>query len=189
MRAGLEQATVSDILNDRTRPAFSTVERIVGAIGTTYGELFDEPRVFLSVEDALALHKAMAVLNRLLANDARQPEKASPRPGDEVLPLPAEPIPERQFRQGARRAFKVTTDAMIGAGVLDGDIVFVSPIVDLAAAEGEIVVCRLDGTLYLKRLEVRGRQTALVSANPRYPDVIVRESDNFVMIGVVTAGR
>jgi transcriptional regulator with XRE-family HTH domain len=207
MRAGLEPATVSDIMNDRTRPTFATVERMVVAIGTTFGELFDEPRIYLSEEDAAVAHKFVALLNRLIANDAAQKALREPqparrrrpdqvkdepvvsRPGDELVLLPNEPITERQFRQGARRAFKVTTDAMIGAGILDGDVVFVRPTVDLASADGEIVVCRLDGALYLKRLELRGRQTALLNTNPRYPDIIVRETDSFVLIGVVIVGR
>ncbi len=218
-RAGLEQATVSDIMNDRTRPNFATVERIVVAIGTTFGELFDEPRIHLSEEDAVVAHKFVALMNRLLANDAaqkalrepvRQPVRAksprrvadasprrrrpeSPRvtreprhPADEVLSLPNEVIPETHFRRGARRVFRVITDALIGAGILDGDVIFVRPSLDLTAADGEIIVCRLDGALYVKRLDLRGHQTALLSANPRYPDVVVRETDNFVMIGVVT---
>lgn len=189
MRAGLEAATVSDILNDRTRPAFATVERMIGAIGTTYGELFDEPRVLLSVEDALVLQQAVAVLNRLLANDAAKQEKSIARPGDELLPLPNEPVPERHFRKGARRAFKVTTDAMIGAGILDGDVVYVRPAADVPAADGEVIACRLDGALYVKRLDLRGGHTVLVSENPRYPPVTVRENDNFLLIGVVTVGR
>jgi transcriptional regulator with XRE-family HTH domain len=223
-RTGLQTATVSDIVNDRSQPAFDTVERMVAAIGTTYGELFDEPQIHLSYEDAAVARSFADVLRRLLENDALQAairktntsirpprrrskpssETSAPTPpsapkgtvirdgprrirneNHEVGNLPNEPIPEPYYRNGARRAFKVLTDAMIGSGILLGSIIYTSKTIDLNSADGEIIVCTLNGTLYLKRLDLRSGQKVLESTNPRYPALFVDESDELELIGVM----
>lgn len=108
------------------------------------------------------------------------------RERDEVQPS-LEPIPEWHYREGARRAFTVTTDSMIGAegGILEGATIFVRMSVDVEAADGKIVICVLNGTRYLKQLDLRGRQTVLVNLNPRYPKLTVTEKDDFALFGVV----
>jgi SOS-response transcriptional repressor LexA len=221
-RSGLEQATVSDIVNDRSHPRFDTVERMVKAIGTTFGELFDEPRIQLSAEDAELGRTFAAVLDRLLQNDAaqktvaqtgtsiparrrrtrktssgsgpttssttielRDASNAMRNQGHEVENLPNEIIPEWHYRMSARRAYRVLTDSMIGIGILQGAVVYVRPTIDVAAADGEIIICMLNGTLYLKRLDLRGRTKSLESANPRYPALLVTDSDTFALAGIV----
>jgi SOS-response transcriptional repressor LexA len=42
-----------------------------------------------------------------------------------------------------------------------------------------------NGTFYLKQLDLRGRQRALESTNPRYPVLFVIDHDEFVLIGAV----
>ena len=74
-RSGLEEATVSDLLNGKTRrPAFDSVERVVKAIGTSFSELFDEPRLELSAGDAILAQEFRDLLSRLLQNSATQQE-------------------------------------------------------------------------------------------------------------------
>jgi len=224
-RSGLEEATVSDVVNDRTHPRFDTVERMVKAIGTTFGELFDEPRIQLSAEDAQSSRTFAAVLDRLLQNDAAQKavaqtgtsipqrrsrkRKATSGPGStephtssttselrdapgavrreshEVENLPNEIIPEWHYRMNARRAYKVLTDAMIGIGILEGAKIYLRSAIDIAAADGEIIICKLNGTMYLKRLDLRGGTKSLESANPRYSALTVTDSDLFALVGVV----
>jgi len=154
-------------------------------------------RISLSGKNVALVHRFMALLSGLLADGAVQTTAPATRrrrvrrrvsspahPADELLLLPSQVIPETHFRHGARLAFKVLTDAMNGARLLEGHTVFVRPAA--TAADGDVVVCRLDGVLYLKRLERRGRQKTLISANVRYPVMTVRRGDDFVMIGVVT---
>jgi transcriptional regulator with XRE-family HTH domain len=172
---GLEQATVSDIVNDRSHPKFRTVEQMVIAIGTTFGELFDEPRIQLSYDDAVLARRFSELLHRLLENDAAQKSitetvatqsHSTRRRGDastpetqstttkirdariltashEVQNLPTETIPEPYFRAGARRAFRVLTDSMIGSGILQNALVYVIPTLDIDAADGRVIVCKL----------------------------------------------
>lgn len=219
-RTGLEPATVSDVVNERSRPSFDTVERMVAAIGTTFADVFDEPRIYLSTEDAALTRAFRFFLDRLLENDAAQKAVAAttitihpsrtrrrkakvpphitsqvlgkdmtrdaPRRSDnhEVQNLPTEIIPEGHYRMGVRRAFKVLTDALLGDGVLEGAIIYVHPTIDVAAADGEIVVGLLNGTWYLKRLDLRGGQRVLRSTNPRYPALTVTGNDDFTLFGV-----
>jgi SOS-response transcriptional repressor LexA len=210
--ARLETTTVNDIVNDRADPRFSTVQRIVEAIGTTFGELFDEPRIYLSPQDVETLTRSIELDQRLLTNDAaqkalrepapaksfqqrRQPDmirdaRVTKHPADELVPLPNHQIPEKYVRQSARRAFKVITDAMIGAGILEGDIIYVRSTIAELEADGEIIACRLDGALKLKRLDLRGGDKTLQNANPHYEDLVVKPADAFHMIGVVVnAGK
>jgi transcriptional regulator with XRE-family HTH domain len=196
-RAGLNQITVSDVLNDRRRPSFETVERMVIAIGATFGKIFDEPRVALSAEDAILIRDFRDLLNRLLAEDATPTKpKTQPRStrarrpkrvegNHEVRNLPDEPIPEWHYRMGARRAFAVLTDTMIGAGILEGSVIYVRPTIDLKTADGRIILCALNGTWYLKRLHVRARRKVLESENPRHPTLVVTDDDDFRLIGIV----
>lgn len=213
VRTGLEQATVSDIVNDRTNPKFRTVERMVEAIGTTFGEMFDEPRIYLSPRDVETLNRSTELSQRLLANDAAQkalrntsappPPKGElprgtiihdprPRPGDELVHLVNHKIAEEFGRLGARQAFRVTTDTMIGEGILEGDIIYVRPTIAESEADGEIIACRLGGALKVKRLELdlRSGKKTLRNANRHYEDLVVKPGEAFHMIGVVvTAGK
>src|SRR5664279_1340436 len=80
LRAGIMTATVSDIVNDRSRPAFDTVERMVRAIGATFGELFDEPRIELPYEDGALVRGFDGLLHRLMENDSAQKAAAKTHP-------------------------------------------------------------------------------------------------------------
>ena len=210
VRAGHTKTTVHTIVNDKTDPLHSTVERMVAVIGTTYGEMYDEPRIALSAEDVETGHRAATLLERLLAADAaqkelraaaaqRRPEPKTQRPrgdvirdgeaprhpADELLEIANHQIPETFVRQKARRTYKVLTDAMIGEGIFEGDLVYVRTTVDEISADGLIVVCRLNGALKIKQLDLRGGQRRLLNRNDNYEDLTVTGGDTFAMIGVV----
>lgn len=199
-RAGLPEATVSAVMKgNRGNPKWDTVERLVNAIPTTWGDLFDEPRIQLTVKDAALAHEFSDFLARLLANDERQKEqrrvqsvrtiddKPDRSPRDEVEELREHPIPEEYDREGAR-PFRVLTDAMIGVGIMEGAVIFcqVKPRSrHLDAFDGEIAIVRLDGRLYLRRIDRRGNQTVLTSENaPRYGDIHVKPSETCELVAV-----
>ena len=171
-RSGVDKYAIADILRDERDPQLSTLRKLVTAMGMTWAAFFQEPQIAFSSEEARSVGMTRDTLDRLLENDAklkasmpappvdaeRQHRRAkraeSGRPPmteirdsgsmDEVRPSDA-PISEWHYRHGVRRAFTVTTDAMIGpeAGILQGATIFVRPTVDAENADGEIVVCKL----------------------------------------------
>ena len=160
-----------------------------------------------------ALRESVPLLERILANDATQKQVAAPpiepppprrrrrktaeeapRGSEirdsapihhEVHPVANGLVPEWALRLGATRPYTVHTDAMIGAGILEKAVIYVRPSVDLASADGQVIVCTLNRSTYLKRLDLRGGRKVLENANPRYAEITVTDDDDFSMIGVV----
>ena len=78
---------------------------------------------------------------------------------------------------------RVEGDSMVGAGIRDGDLL----VVDRAreAKSGAIVVAVVDGELTVKRLRIGRQGIRLEAENPAYPPIVVRESADLVIWGVV----
>jgi transcriptional regulator with XRE-family HTH domain len=193
-RANMEEATVSKIITGKTpSPFFATVEKIMQAAGLTWGELFEEPQMRLSETDARVAREFREVLDRIIDSDTRQKRISRSQisvvrdaPGgehDDVEELPQHEIPEVYQRVGANRVYRVRTDAM---QILEGSLLFARATRNEEAADGETVVCRLNGTLYLRRLDRRGGRTVLEATNARYSAIrIDRSNDQFTLVAVV----
>jgi repressor LexA len=75
--------------------------------------------------------------------------------------------PEDLLGAGDHFALEVKGDSMIGAGILDGDVVLIKK--TEVADSGDIVVALIDNEeATLKRLRKRGNSIALEAANPNY---------------------
>jgi len=75
--------------------------------------------------------------------------------------------PEDLLSAGEHFALEVKGDSMIGAGILDGDVVMIKR--TDTADSGDIVVALVDNEeATLKRLRKRGNSIALEAANPAY---------------------
>lgn len=194
-RTGMHKSTISKVMKGETgSPTWETVETLVNAIGTTWGDLFDEPRIQLSVKDSALAAEFRDFLERLLANDAAQKERyrsdaeeirdALDRGVDEVAELTEKQITGNHLRSGAR-PYKVLTDSMIGAGILEGSTIWAKPSLHLDAADGHIAIVRLNKTLFLKRVDRRGQQTVLTSANPRYGDIHVKPGEKCDLVAIL----
>ncbi|HEV8435443.1 MAG TPA: S24 family peptidase [Thermoanaerobaculia bacterium] len=191
LRAKMEEGTLSKIITGKTEsPFFSTIEKIVRAADLTWGELFEEPQMRLSEGDARVAREFRQVLDRVIENDTKQKRRdpghsiirdAPRREYDDVVDLPAEEIPEGYQRVNANRVYRVQTDAM---GILEGSLIFARATQNLDSADGETVVCRLNGKLYLRRLDRRGGKTILEAANPRYPAIHIKEDDQFALVAI-----
>ena len=199
-RAGMPEATVSAVMKGtRGNPKWDTVERLVNAIPTTWGDLFDEPRIQLTTKDAALTHEFHDFLGRLLANDKKQKELRQAQSAgtlgdkpdrvrmDEVREERKHPIPEEFDRDGAK-PFRVLTDAMIGVGILEDSVIFcqlVPRTQHLDPYDGDIAVVSLDERLYLRRIDRRGNQTVLTSENTqRYGDIHVKPSEKCEIVAV-----
>src|SRR5437667_4129402 len=67
-------------------------------------------------------------------------------------------------------ALRVRGDSMIGAHIVDGDIVILEEAKDVH--DGDIVAALIDGETTLKRYVVERGRPCLKAENPRYPDLV-----------------
>ena len=79
-------------------------------------------------------------------------------------------------------ALRVRGDSMIGAGILNGDMVVVRP--QPSADDGQIVVARIGDEATVKRLQRRGGQVWLLPENDAYSPIDGSEAE---LIGLVKA--
>lgn len=86
------------------------------------------------------------------------------------------------FRPRPDYLLRVHGDSMIEAGILDGDMLAVHRSGD--AAEGQIVVARINGEVTVKRLRRGARSIRLESANPAFADIEVTSGDDFALEGL-----
>ncbi|MEE9913729.1 MAG: transcriptional repressor LexA [Deltaproteobacteria bacterium] len=77
----------------------------------------------------------------------------------------------------------VTGDSMIGAGIMEGDLVVVDR--NRSPKNGDIVLAEVDGQWTMKYFRRRGREVVLEAANPAYSAIHPREE--LKIGGVITA--
>ena len=78
---------------------------------------------------------------------------------------------------------QVSGDSMIGAGIMEGDLVIIEK--GREPNIGDIVIAEVDGDWTMKYFQKKGGQIVLEAANPKYPDI--RPKTELRMGGVVTA--
>ena len=79
---------------------------------------------------------------------------------------------------------RVKGESMINIGIFPKDLLIVDRSRD--PIDGDIVIAVLDGELTVKRLEKRGHWVALVAENKKFPPIVVREDQEFLVWGIVT---
>lgn len=79
---------------------------------------------------------------------------------------------------------RASGDSMKNAGIFSGDILVVDR--SVKARDGKIVVVALDGLLTVKRLKSEKNQVSLMPENPDFKPIIVKESQELHIWGVVT---
>ncbi len=77
----------------------------------------------------------------------------------------------------------VTGDSMIGAGIMDGDLVVVER--NRQPKNGDIVLAEVDGQWTMKYFRRQGRGVVLEAANPAYP--LIHPGEELKIGGVITA--
>jgi len=78
---------------------------------------------------------------------------------------------------------RVKGDSMTGRGILDGDYVMISP--SAPPGEGDVIAARLGEEATVKSLTYRDGVTVLQPANPADREIVVRDGDDFAILGVV----
>ncbi|HET8552156.1 MAG TPA: transcriptional repressor LexA [Gammaproteobacteria bacterium] len=80
-------------------------------------------------------------------------------------------VDPRLFRPQADYLLRVRGESMIDAGILDGDLLAVHRATE--AANGAIIVARLDDEVTVKRFRRHGRHVELLPANPAFEPIKV----------------
>lgn len=100
------------------------------------------------------------------------------------------PVPGDWTSNGDHFAVRVRGSSMVGAGILDGDYVIARH--QLVAADGDVVVARIEGETTLKRFKRTAGGVTLVAENPRHRSIPVRSEDasvQGVVVGLLRAYR
>ena len=80
--------------------------------------------------------------------------------------------------------FRVQGNAMIDAGIFDGDVLVVDRSIE--PKHNDIVLVTLNNEFIVKRLYLKAGLIKLISENPIYPPLVIKERDDFAIWGVVT---
>jgi repressor LexA len=80
---------------------------------------------------------------------------------------------------------QVDGESMEQIGILDGDLVLVEPMDEGDLRNGDIIAARLAGKSTVKRYFRRDDQVVLEPANSDFAPILVREYDDFVVLGRV----
>lgn len=79
---------------------------------------------------------------------------------------------------------KVEGDSMIGAGIMNGDLLIVDRALD--ATNGKIIVAVINGEFTVKRLKKAGKRLFLQPENTKYQPIEITKESEFLVWGVVT---
>jgi DNA polymerase V len=79
---------------------------------------------------------------------------------------------------------RVNSDAMIGAGIHNGDVVIVDR--SLEAKNGKVIIAVLDGEMLIRRLEISNEKKRLLPATKKLSAIEISDSNTFSVWGVVT---
>jgi repressor LexA len=80
---------------------------------------------------------------------------------------------------------EVRGDSMEQVGIFHKDLVLVEPVAESDLANGDIVAARLGGEGTVKRYFRRDKDVVLEPANPGYAPILVRDYDDFTLLGRV----
>lgn len=183
--AGVTPETLSRVLSGvHAQPTFETVVRIAHAIGESVGTLLDEPAFSLDGEQRAEVRRVVSYLQAAVRMSPAIDVLSAPN----AVPERAADVPRSFYVRGARLVFQAVGDSMIEAGIVDGDLLFVTPTRALRDAAKHIVVCRVAGLTLVKQLDLRAGRIRLVSRNERYAAIEIDEETDLQLIGIV-AGR
>jgi transcriptional regulator with XRE-family HTH domain len=206
--AGLSYSQVNRVLHRKTKALnLRHVEAVAEVVGVSMAALYAEDdaaakqqagearealqtiSAFIDRHDPVGLQRraAAAIPNRRPSYRARPfPVAATPNvelyAGDKLPPVD---VPPELAKRGARFAARAIGDSMIGAGIESGDFVFFRTANSEEEARGKAVICRVNTSVYLKRLKWTKDEVRLESENEGYKPLVIREGDEFELYGIV----
>lgn len=79
--------------------------------------------------------------------------------------------------------FRMNSDAMVGAGIYQGDVLIVDR--SIKASNGKIIVASVNGDLLVRRLQIQIKGISLIAENKRYGNMQIEEFSSSIVWGVV----
>jgi transcriptional regulator with XRE-family HTH domain len=210
--SGVPQKTVDRVLKGETKnPRIETLQGIASALGVTVGWVLGEKNYEFSPDDrdelrrlvdwGLALLKAtepttppVLESNVVPVRLTRKPPARAARRGNvqsnwreffDRFENEDVDIPTQYEQDGANLVFRAEGDSM-ESEIRHGDLLYVREEADSRAARGRTVVCIVEGSPYVKRLELAGSRIRLNSENERFPPMVFAEQAvEWGLVGIV----
>ncbi|MDP9194676.1 MAG: helix-turn-helix domain-containing protein [Acidobacteriota bacterium] len=199
-RVGMSESQLSRFLRHLVKkPSIHDVEAILEAIGRSMESLFASDR---EIDVRQALRALTEYVDR---HETKKPPAARSVAPKRPRTRTAQPflaaangvlveegrkllrtrIPNDLWRRNARFAARVVGDSMIDAGIDDGDTVFFRENTTNRPPRGKIIVCRVNTSVYVKRLEIEDGERRLASENVVYSPLVLQPDDEVELYGIV----
>ncbi len=213
--SGLGKTKVNKILNRKQVPTITDFIAIAKAVNVDPARLFTDGELVIELEDLRQAHAASQRVQKILEGwlpgvpsaaeptpepipllakaprrqDAR-PVRAAANPNAEmVLEFETERkmIPRRSWNRGARIIARAEGDSMDGGPdpIKDGELVYLKPTRSPRTANNQVVLCRVDDGLYLKKFEKSGKAIRLVSTNDLHIMELDARTVNLEIYGIL----
>ncbi len=185
-RSGVPKGTINKLLNGETRnPTTQTLKRLADALGCPLEDLCGKPD---AIPGVCRLSDLTAPARDLVDRGVLTPVRSRRVPllgaiaaGRPILCEDSYETADCDLAAHCDFALRVEGDSMIGARILDGDVVFIraQPDVD----DGQIAAVLIDDHATLKRVYHIPGGLQLLSENPKYPPMIFTHSENIRILG------
>lgn len=140
----------------------------------------------LSIVEVSTVAPSSVILGRgTIPLYASSPAAGFPAPGDDMVEKSLN-VHDLLVKHPSSTFFvRVQGDSMEGVGIFSGDILVVDRSIE--AKVGKIVVAAVNGELVVKRIgKKEGNNLVLISENDAYAPIVVGESEDCFVWGVVT---
>jgi len=198
IEAGVPPETLSRIITgDSENPKLGTLKKLARPLGVSVGWLLGEPTANFSADEAKGLLEAIEVMRARLrvTCDSREHPNAQPfgklrglrlkRELADLMELPDVDIYEPFRRDGADLVFYATDESMRHAGIVKNERMYIRGDRSLRSLKGHVIVFKLNGSYYVKRLVLAGADIVLTSAHEDYMPIAITRADDFVPVGIV----
>jgi SOS-response transcriptional repressor LexA len=177
-RAGISDAHVLYIENEKRKPTFDVVMKVLSALNADVQEFLQETGFLpTNVEPAAARKtRPVPVISWVMAGKWDEVR-------DNFQPGEADEWIETEAKGKSVFALRVKGDSM-EPEFKEGEIVIINPHVE--AKPGDYVIVKNDGDeATFKQLKVYGDTTVLHPLNPKYPDIELKKRNKYHIVGKV----
>lgn len=167
-RIGISPMRVSEWVNDKIDPGTRMIREITRILEISASELIDDTS---NIKEAIV---SIPILGTVPAGNPVEAVEYH----EGSLPIPQELTKRVDF------GLRVKGTSMIGASILDGDIVLVKQTSDVL--NKQIVVATMDGEATVKRFYKNGDSIILKPENNDFEPILVSPLSDFRLVGLVT---